>query len=80
MEAIQNLGQIVVRVLIVGTLGEGNNVSHTQNGELDTLQRVAVLPDVASVSVEACFSSSSLSSNLSVTSVTSVEKVGWELI
>ena len=38
------------------------------------------LPDVASVSVEACFSSSSLSSNLSVSSVTYVEKVGWELI
>ena len=42
VEAIQNLSQIVIGMLIVDTFGEGNDVGNTDDGKLNTLQRVAV--------------------------------------
>ena len=42
MEPIKYHSQVIIGVLIVGTFREGNNVSHTQDGKLDTLQRIAI--------------------------------------
>ena len=42
VEAVQNLGQVVVGVLVIGGFRKGNNVGYLQGGEFHALQSIAV--------------------------------------